>query len=320
MNYNKKMLGRSFARLEDLRSANASEEERRRKLAYLKAPELELLEREITRSMLETAKGFFNGSFNEAEAEKKKELVTELRMKKAELLTENGFRSDYLDKIVSCPLCNDSGRVKGRICSCVERIYNGLLTDELSALLKTGDERFENFRPALYPEKFRRHMEAVRDNCRSFCESFPEVNSLLFYGEPGLGKTFLSACIAREIAEKGFSVVYDTAVSCLGAFDKQQFSKIPGEAEDCSERVKSMLECDLMILDDLGTEVPAPSNLSALYTLISSRLNSGKATIINTNLSPEDFSRRYSPAISSRIDGYYSPVKFLGDDIRKILK
>ena len=156
-------------------------------------------------------------------------------------------------------------------------------------------------------------------SCRKFADNFPAVASnLLLQGAPGLGKTYLSACIARVAAKKGCSVCYDTAVSALGAFERQKFARTPEEQEQAARRVERMLSCDLMILDDLGTEMPTPMADSAIYTLINTRLNEEKNTIISTNLRDGDLQKRYGAQICSRLFGAYERVGFVGRDIRQI--
>ena len=122
------------------------------------------------------------------------------------------------------------------------------------------------------------------------------------------------------MAEKGFTVYYDTAVAAFGAFEKQQFSRDPDEADAAAEKVRNMLTCDLMIPDDLGTEVVTPVVTSALYTLINTRVNNKKPTIINTTLYPDELAARYTSSICSRLNGFYKTIHFAGSDIRSILK
>ena len=139
---------------------------------------------------------------------------------------------------------------------------------------------------------------------------------LLLQGGTGLGKTYLSACIARVVADKGCSVCYDSASSALEAFERQKFSRDPEEAEAAAVRVRRMLSCDLMLLDDLGTEMVTPMSLSALYTLINTRLVNGRRTVISTNCSDEDLQSRYTPQIVSRLNGEFLHLPFVGQDIR----
>ena len=247
-------------------------------------------------------------------------------MRRAELLVEHGMPTDYLDEIVSCPICRDTGICGGQPCSCLETLYNRELTKELSALLRHGDESFEHFDFSLYstvPDARgltpRRVIESYFAICRRFAANYPDVSrNLLLWGEPGLGKTYLSACIAREVAKKGYSVSYGSAASALDAFERQKFSRDPDEVEEAGRRVKRMLSCDLMILDDLGTEMVTPMSVSALYTLINTRLNENRRTIISTNCSDEELARRYTPQICSRIQGEFLELPFYGADIRRL--
>lgn len=153
--------------------------------------------------------------------------------------------------------------------------------------------------------------------CREYAKDFGNNSvNLLFRGNTGLGKTFLSASIARVVSEKGFSVVYDTIVSVIEVFEMQKFDRSGDNAEDVSSRIRRYLDCDLLILDDLGTEMSTAFTVSAIYSLINSRLISGGKTIISTNLSEDELKRRYTPQIASRLEGEYVLLKFAGRDIR----
>ena len=142
--------------------------------------------------------------------------------------------------------------------------------------------------------------------------------NLLMQGDTGLGKTYLSACIARVVADKGCSVCYDSAFTALEYFEKQKFSRDTDEGIAADKRVKRMLDCDLMILDDLGTEMATPMSVSALYSLINTRLVNGKRMIISTNLRDDEIAKRYTPQIASRILGEFVHLPFAGNDIRMI--
>lgn len=331
MPYNGRILGRANARLADIREKNRAEQDRRLQSVYAAVPEIEQIDAELraqVSSLLRLAVSHDSGRDASIAALREENLT--LQMKRAELLVEHGYPVDWLDDVFSCSRCSDTGRLKdGSMCSCLEALYNKELSAELSALLHRGDESFESFDLSLYPGEYsdfykcipRAYMKKVLDYCRSYAASFPDVEgSLLLHGDPGLGKTYISACIARVVVEKGFSVFYDTAVSVFSDFELRQFSRSTAEGEAAAERVRRMLDCDLMILDDLGTEVPTPMVQSALYTLINTRCSAGRPLIINTTVFPEDFSSRYGASVSSRINGWFKAVSFVGDDIRAVLK
>ena len=144
----------------------------------------------------------------------------------------------------------------------------------------------------------------------------PHSGNLLFSGAPGLGKTFLSACIAREVSGAGFSVVYDTAGHIFAQFEREKFGREAPYEEDAGTEVNRYLNCDLLILDDLGSEMTTIFVQSVLYQIVNGRLLAGRQTIISTNLRPQEIGERYSPAILSRIQGSYQIKVFFGRDIR----
>ena len=329
MTHDGRLLARAREALEDERRENQAEQQRRTDLIYHRIPEIESIDRRMRSQMSDLVRLTLSKPADlshRLESLQKENL--DLQMRKAELLHAQGFPIDYLDEIVSCKVCGDTGMVDGRLCACMERRYNRELTKELSVLLRSGDESFERFDLSLYPDtpeqesgvSARSAMRIVFSACRGFADSFPDVpanlRNLLLRGDSGLGKTYLSACIARSVAERGYSVCYDTASAALEAFEKQKFSRIPEEAEAAALRAERMLSCDLMILDDLGTEMATPAAASALYTLINTRLTRSLHTVISTNCSDDELRRRYSPQISSRLFGEFLELPFYGNDIR----
>ncbi len=156
-------------------------------------------------------------------------------------------------------------------------------------------------------------MEKTFQICRSYAANFaPGAGNLLFSGGTGLGKTFLSACIARTVADRGCSVVYESAAHLFSKLERAKFS---GD-EDARREAEKFTACDLLIVDDLGTEMGGQFTTSALYILINDRLMDGKSTIISTNLTNDDLERRYSAAIASRLRGSFRRIAFMGEDIR----
>ena len=219
-----------------------------------------------------------------------------------------------------CPFCNDTGYRGGEMCRCLKTYYVEEQRKELSKLLDLGSQSFDTFDTDWYSDQrapgktksAREHMEWVYDTCVEYAHNFgKKPANLLLFGRPGLGKTHLSAAIAREVSGKGFSVVYDTAGHIFERFEAQKFGR--DEAERDVERV---LNCDLLILDDLGTEMVTTFVQSALYQIINGRLLEKKSTIVSTNLMPEAIAQRYSGQIASRIEGEYQLLPFVGEDIR----
>ena len=162
-------------------------------------------------------------------------------------------------------------------------------------------------------------MRRVSEACRRYAENFSDSSrNLLFQGGTGLGKTYLSACIARVVSARGYSVCYETAAAALDNYEKAKFNRDTEEGEAAAVRIKRMESCDLMILDDLGTEMPTPMAQSALYTLVNNRLVNERRTIISTNLTNGELNRRYTPQIASRILGEFQCLPFVGTDIRRL--
>ena len=330
MPYDGQLLARARIQLENRRAANGAEHSRRLRLVYSRVPEIERIDTELREQMRELLRLTMQHPADMAAriaALEKDNLEQQAR--RAELLVENGLPMDYLDEIVDCPKCRDTGNGPSGPCECLEKLYNAELTKELGVLLQTGNESFERFNLSLYPEQSdmaselspREQMSRIYNICYKFADLFPAVSfNLLFQGNPGLGKTYLSACIARVVAKKGCSVCYDTASSALGAFERQKFSRDPEEQEHAGRRVERMLSCDLMILDDLGTEMVTPMSVSALYTLINTRLVNGKKTIISTNCPDSQLEKLYGGQIFSRLSGEYQRLPFAGEDIRRKLK
>ena len=330
MSYDGTLLSQARAELDKIRQKNEEEHDRRLQQAYETIPDLSMIDARLRTQMI----GLVRLTLSK-DPDLKKKLAQlehdnlELQAERAEMLVEAGFPMNYLDDIYSCSVCRDTGMAGGKPCTCLMRIYNRILTENLSPLMRSGDESFDRFDLSLYPAEYdfnlgttpREIMRAVLDSCKRYAERFPKnVPSLLMQGGTGLGKTYLSACIARVVADKGFSVCYDSAISAFETFEKQRFSRDPDEEEACSSRIRRMMECDLMILDDLGTELVSSVTNSSLYSLINTRIKNGKPTIISTNCPDDELRERYTPQICSRLLGEYRKIPFCGKDIRLLRK
>ena len=220
-----------------------------------------------------------------------------------------------------CKICGDDNFVSGKLCSCVEEIAKHLTFAELSSSLPIDTNTFENFDLNYYSDEAdnngnvpKKRATALLKLCREFADNFPTVSSsLLFMGGAGLGKTHLSLAIVSEVAKKGFGVVYGSAYNLLSAAEKEHFSYSGN-----TEKEDALLECDLLVMDDLGTEFLTSYTQALIYNIINTRILNGKPTIISTNLTFDELESRYTARITSRFIGNFEMKKFIGSDIRQI--
>ena len=234
------------------------------------------------------------------------------------LLVSHGYPSDYTEIKYECPECGDSGFVDCRMCRCMKNrlVEAGYEASGLARLMK--EQSFDNFSLDYYmtsPETFRQ-MKRIFEIVRAYADGFEvgKSGSMVFFGGTGLGKTHLSTAVARAVIDKGCDVFYTTAVGCLGDFEYQRFgNSTSGEVGNDTSRY---FECDLLIIDDMGTEVNNQFTTSVMYNVINTRLGRGLSTIISTNLSQDEFRKRYWDRITSRVLGEYTVLPFTGVDIR----
>ena len=297
---------------------------------YRREPRLRELDRAIRGTMTELTELAVCGRPVEADGPEIAEIRArnlELQARRAELLKGLGYEADALDDKPSCALCGDTGWAGNEMCACLKELCAKEQMKALTALLNlTEEQSFDKLRLDVYsnlPWKGqdlspRAQMSQVVSICKGFSKQFPKypVKNLLLSGGTGLGKTFLSGCIAREVSERGCSVVYDTAINLFAAFETRKFTRDAAEERQARDDTRSYLSCDLLILDDLGSELTTPLVQSTLYEVVNSRLQTDKRTIISTNLSIEQIAERYSPQIVSRIGGLYEELTFYGQDIR----
>lgn len=256
-------------------------------------------------------------SGNVAAAEKLRDEVTELNVQRKSILSIAGITEH---PVFTCNICNDTGYKDGRICSCVKDIASKISYRELLGNMPIKDSTFENFDVGYYSENAeqngispQKHMTAVLKTCKSFAESFPEGKNIFFTGCSGLGKTHLSLAIANEVLKKGYGVIYGSAQNLINEVGRETFDRSGSTA-----KIDSLNSCDLLILDDLGTEVSTSLSSSIVYNIVNTRLNKGLSTVISTNLDIKQIQATYGERISSRIVGYYTPCPCIGSDIRLI--
>lgn len=321
-----RLLAQAREEKEDIRRQAVQTDRLRHERAYARVPELQRLDRQIAALIPQAAAAALGGGRSVEDLRRES---LDLQARRAELLVENGWPIDYLDGAWECPRCRDTGYVEGRMCSCLKKLYDKALARDLSALLNLGSESFGTFDLGLYDDRPdpasgvspRAQMETVFGICYDYAVDFGKRReNYLFRGGTGLGKTFLSACIAREVARQGFSVTYVTAVEALAAFEEQKFSHDGETSAKADALVRRMCQCELLILDDLGTEMVTEFSRSALYTLVNTRLLNRKKTVVSTNLTAAQMARRYTPQIMSRLEGEYQVLSFAGTDIRVLKK
>lgn len=330
MAYEHTVLQRAGARMARRREIRARKRWDLEQALYRQCPELRELDRALRGTMSELAGLAVSGAGIRADGPEITSIRArnlELQARRTEVLRELGHTPDELEDIPACPTCGDTGWVGDTMCPCMRNICRSeqmkLLTDLMNL---TPEQCFNNLRLDVYsnaPWKGtgrspREHMHKVAELCEGFACQFPNypLKNLLLSGGTGLGKTFLSGCIAREVSERGFSVVYETAINLFAAFETRKFTRDAAEERQARDDTRRYLNCDLLILDDLGSEFISPMVQSALYEVINTRLQTGKSTIISTNLSTEQIAGRYNPQISSRIQGLYRELVFYGEDIR----
>ncbi|MGM9536746.1 MAG: ATP-binding protein [Candidatus Onthomonas sp.] len=301
-----------------------AEFEGRRREIYLRVPRLQTIDRQLSQTVRQAAQTALRKGVDPVPAlEQAKRQNLSLQQQRKQLLVQHGYPQDALTYKPLCPFCNDRGWRGSEMCQCLKALCGKEQIKALSSMLNLGDQSFDTFDLDYYSPVYdpaigsspRSMMEIAQDVCFRFANKFGQGNpkNLFLTGAPGLGKTFLSAAIARVVSEKGHSVVYDSAVNVFNRFDAQKF----GRDDQASQDIDRYLSCDLMILDDLGSEMNSPLVQSSLYQLINSRMLGDRRTVISSNLSLDDVSRRYSPQVYSRLSGEYFEVRFFGEDIRK---
>lgn len=244
-----------------------------------------------------------------------KEKCESLSKEKEELLKNAGIKEPNPE----CPVCKDTGKVNGKFCECVKFRARALMAEELGSEMPIKESTFENFSLNFYSDKTddgvspRKRMTQILKSCTEFALNFGKTGgNMVFLGGAGLGKTHLSLSIVNEVLAKGFEAVYSPAGILFDRLQKERFSF--GEGEDF---LNTVLNADLLVIDDLGTEFMSQFVQSAFYNIVNTRILKGKSTILSTNLTPNELADRYTPRVFSRLIGHYDFKAFLGNDIRQ---
>ncbi len=306
---------------------NKEDLEQRKRTLYSKLPRLRQIEDELVKLSIEITRAILNEShIAEALIEQLKKKQLDLKVEKAEILSVNKYPIDYLDAIYLCKVCKDTGFSSYEKCKCYKQkeIYLNYEQSNLISIL--NKENFEQFRWDYYsgePDESGRsplkNMQEIYRMCIDFVEGFDKHDTNLFFiGSPGLGKTFLCNSIAKDLLDKGKSVLYKTVPDLIDSMRKYKFDF--DNEENNLPYLYEIYNCDLLIMDDLGTELSTQFSNQVIYNILNKRIISSKKMVISTNLSVPDFQSTYSERIVSRIIGNFEACKFMGKDIRLKMK
>lgn len=287
----------------------------RRTEVYAKIPELRSLDDILATTASRIMEAVCSDNAQEAIA-RVREDNEKLLAERAKVLVAFGYPADYTDVHYECEKCGDTGYVDTKMCSCMRQalVLAGYRSSGIYGLMKS--QSFDNFLLKYYNDNTESYnsMRILVDKVKKYAEEFDEntYTNFLFIGNTGLGKTHLSTSIATKVIERGFDVLYVSACTMISDFEARRFGGASNEAD-----ISRYYSADLLIIDDLGTEMSNQFTVSCIYEVINSRMIATKSTIINTNLNRQELVARYGDRISSRLFGEYRPVIFRGKDIRE---
>ena len=294
-------------------NAIATAEERNKELAIV-SDEIREIDRELTGTGLLLFKVACSGQSIDRVRERNQELMR----KRRETLVRLGYPEDYTDVHYTCPECSDTGYIGTKMCNCLKQIIimKNIHSSGMGNLI--DKQSFENFNLELYKDNAENYSRMQRNLriAKAFADNFGRHHdNLLLIGTTGTGKTHVSTAIAKSVISRGFDVLYDSAQNIIDDFENDKFRS--GYNQQTESRSEKYLECDLLIIDDLGAEFVSPFSVSALYNVVNTRQNKGRPTIISTNLSATELAGKYDGRIYSRIVGAdYTVLRFEGNDHR----
>lgn len=322
----KDMIKQITREYENRRDRNERDRRRRIEEVYNKIPAIKKIDEEIKKTGLYMSKSIITHPENyETLIEKARHDIEKLKMEKAFILTESNIELDYMDLKYECSICEDTGYIEGiKRCNCLKQkmVSRAYKMSNLEYVL--GKENYQNFDINIFKdEPFEGESMTPRENMldilgisEGFINNFDEMNgdNLLFYGSTGLGKTYLCNCIAKSLLDKDKIVIYQTAFTILDILENRRFGK--GDREMSNYQYDLLLDADLLIIDDLGTEVTNTFTNAEIFNIVNTRIIKGKKTIISTNLTPKEISQTYTDRVFSRVFDKFMPLKFYGNDLR----
>ena len=293
----------------------------RREELYLRFPRFPEIEAQLRMTSLAAVRAAMTPNGRE-QIEEIRATNLALQQEREYMLVQLGLPKDYLTEPYTCPLCRDEGFVDGKRCSCFEKLLREESFRRLNSRSPLALSDFDHFDLSYYsslsdgknPSPFEQ-MSRIYQFCKRYATGFSKHSAnLLMSGRTGLGKTHLSLAIAKTAIENGYGVIYGSAPDLLAQIEKERFSR--GDNENGT--LDLMLDCDLLILDDLGAEFATNFTAATIYQIMNSRLNKGLPTIISTNLSMQELLKTYGERVSSRLIGSYTPLFFEGQDVRQL--
>ena len=294
--------------------------QKRQEDLYSRIPSLKDIEHQIAEISVSSARKMLDGDLN-ALSDLKAQL-SDLRIQRSRLLIASGYDESYLEPVFTCKDCKDTGYINGAKCHCFKQEIINVVYSQSNIKNILAKENFSTFSYEYYSDRDKNpttglsSLETVRqavEKCKHFIEDFHnKPKNLLFYGDTGVGKTFLSNCIAKELLERGNSVIYFTAFQLFDILSKGVFDR----DADAIAAHQNIFDCDLLIIDDLGTELSNSFTTSQLFLCVNERILRQKSTIISSNLGPKDILENYSERTYSRLTSNYTIINLFGDDIR----
>lgn len=324
MGYSKELYNNAMEQLNRRRNDAEQALEARRAAFFAVCPRGEEIERQLSSTAIIAAKAVLKQGGNAAaELQKLRESNLALQQELRDLLADNGLPADHLSLQYHCSNCRDEGFIDGVMCSCLKQLLRSESCKKLNAATPLALSTFESFDLHYYPDDIhagakvspRHHMGQVLDYCKAYAQNFSlQSPSLLFFGGTGLGKTHLSLAIANGVLQKGYSVIYDSVHNMMTSLERERFG--PDSYNEDTNQL--LLTCDLLILDDLGTEFRTQFVNAAIYNLVNTRLMAQRPTIISTNLTTEEMEQFYTKRFVSRVNSSYTRLPFYGQDIRQL--
>ena len=323
MPYNSKIYQMAKTVLENKREKNQYLLEKRREEITNKLPQY----LEVKNKTLSLFNDYMKNSstYSKEQTEEIKEKIKQCELERKKILKDNGYNENYLESIYDCPDCKDTGYINNKQCDCLIKILNEIAKKESRLSYMIDEQNFEHFNLDIYSDKIsskndispKENMKKILSFVKKFIDNFDNIStkSLLFTGSTGVGKTYLSSCIAKKMLDKGKNVLYQSSAKLCEILEEYKFNR-ENAIYDTINIVRDIYDIDLLIIDDFGTEFKTSYTLTAIFELINSRIVNNKKTIISTNLSIIELKDIYSERLFSRFMGEFDILEFIGEDLR----